>query len=59
MLWGWLHSLHLRSARGTGPDKLEGTQATGLAEFLHAWVELVPVTPSVGTDVVSSSLLIL
>ena len=29
-------------------DRLEGTCATGLAEFLCAWVPLVPVTPGVG-----------
>ena len=38
---------------------LEGTLAIVRVEFLHAWVLLVPVTPSVGTDVVSSSPLIL
>lgn len=36
-----------------------GTCATGLVEFLGAWVPLVPVTSSVGVDVVSSSPLIL
>ena len=35
--------------------RLEGTCATDLVEFLCAWVPLVPVTPSVGRDVVSSS----
>ena len=39
--------------------RLEGNGATGLTEFLHAWVPLVPVTPSIGTEVVSSSPLIL
>ena len=37
----------------------EGTCATGQVEFLGAWVLLVPVTPGVGADVVSSSPLIL
>ena len=32
----------------------EGTCATGWAEFRRAWVPLVPGTPTVGTDVVSS-----
>jgi hypothetical protein len=40
---------------GPGPDRPEGARATSLAEFLHACVQQVPVTPSVGTDVVSSS----
>ena len=44
---------------GTGPDRRKGTCVNGLAEFLRAWVPLVPVTPGVGTDVVSSSSLIL
>ena len=48
MLWDWLQSLCPRSAQGAGPDRLEGTCATGLAEFLCAWVLLVPVTPGVG-----------
>ena len=39
--------------------RLEGTCATGWAEFLGAWVPLVPVTSGVGKDVVSSSPLIL
>ena len=30
----------------------EETCATGLVEFLRAWVLLVPVTPDAGTDVV-------
>jgi hypothetical protein len=33
--------------------RLEGTCATGLAEFLGAWVPLVPLTSGVGVDVVS------
>jgi hypothetical protein len=37
----------------------EGTCATSGVEFLHAWVPLVPVTPCVVADVVSSSPLIL
>ena len=37
----------------------EGTYVTGWAEFLCAYVPLVPVTPSVGADVMSSSPLIL
>jgi hypothetical protein len=37
----------------------EGTHTTGWAEFLGAWVLLVPVNPGVGADVVSSSPLIL
>ena len=44
-----------RSAQGTGSDRPEGTCATVLAEFLYAWVPLVPVTPGVGTDVMSFS----
>jgi hypothetical protein len=49
VLYDWLQSLLPRSAQGTGPDRLEGTHATGLAEFLHAWVPLpVQVTPCVG-----------
>ena len=47
------------SAQGTGPDRPEETRGTGLVEFLLIWVLLVPVTPSVGTEVVSSSPLIL
>ena len=39
--------------------RLEGTRATGLVEFLGAWVLLVPVTSGVGVDVVFSSHLIL
>jgi hypothetical protein len=39
--------------------RLEGTYATVRVEFLGDWVPLVPVTPSVGTDVVFSSPLIL
>ena len=39
--------------------RLEGTCATGQVEFLGDYVPLVPVTPGVGTDVVSSSFLIL
>ena len=38
---------------------LEGTSATGQTEFLGAWVPLVPVTSSVGADVMSSSPLIM
>jgi hypothetical protein len=45
MLWGWLWSLRPRSAQGTDPDRPEETHATGLVEFLHAWVPSVPVTP--------------
>ena len=45
--------------QGTVPKRPEGTHATGPAEFLCAWVPLVPVPPGVGTDVVSSSPLIL
>lgn len=37
----------------------EGTCVTGWMEFLGAWIPLVPVTSSIGTDVVSSSPLIL
>ena len=37
----------------------KGTCATGQVEFLGAWVPLVPVTPCLGADVVSSSPLIL
>ena len=44
MLWSWLQSLQPRSIQGAGPDKSEGTPATGLVEFLHAWVLPVPVT---------------
>jgi hypothetical protein len=33
----------------------EGTCATGWMEFLGACIPLVPVTPGVGVDVVSSS----
>ena len=39
--------LAAESAQGTRPDRPEGTRATGLAEFLHAWVLPVPVTPGV------------
>ena len=38
---------------------VEGTCATGWAEFLGARVQLVPVTSGVGADVMSSSPLIL
>ena len=48
MLWDWLWSLHPRSAHSTDPDKQEGACATGLAEFLHAWVLMIPVTPGFG-----------
>jgi hypothetical protein len=37
----------------------EGTCATGQAQFLGAWVPLVPVTSHVGADFVSSSPLVL
>ena len=47
------------SAQGPGPDRPKGTHATGLAEFLCSWVQLVPVPPGDGTDVGSSSPLIL
>ena len=59
---GWLWSLCPRSAQGAGPDRLEGTCATGLVEFLRAWVLLVPVTSSVGDRccvLLTSDLLIL
>ena len=39
--------------------RLEGTRVTGWVEFRGAWVPLIPVTSSVGADVVSSSSLIL
>ena len=39
--------------------RLKGSCATSRAEFLGAWVPLVPVTSGVGADVVSSSPLIL
>ena len=52
-------AMEFAPAQGTGPDRPEGTHATGLMEFLHTCVPLVPVTPGVGTDVVSSSSLIL
>jgi hypothetical protein len=39
--------------------RLEATCTTGQVEFLGAWIPLVPVTPSVWADVVSSSPLIL
>jgi hypothetical protein len=48
VLWGWLQSLCPRSAQGAGPDRPEGTCATGLVEFLYAWIPLVPVNPGVG-----------
>ena len=37
-------------------SRLEGTCVTGLAKFLSAWSLLVPITPGVGADVVSSHL---
>ena len=43
---------------GPGPDRPEGTRATALVEFFHAWVPLVPVTPGVGTDVSASPLML-
>ena len=36
----------------------EGTHATGQVGFLGPWILLVPVTPSVGTDVESSPLVL-
>ena len=39
--------------------RLEGTCVTGWVGSLCPWFLMVPVTPSVGTDVVSSSSLIL
>ena len=43
MLWDRLCSSH------SGHQlRLEGTCVTGWAEFLSAWVPLVPVTPGVG-----------
>ena len=57
MLWDWLQSLHPRSAQGTGTDRPEGTLATGVVEFLGAWVLLVSVTSGVGADFVSSSMI--
>ena len=43
----WLLSLCLWSAQGAGPDRPEGTCATGLAEFWGAYVLLVTVIPDV------------
>ena len=37
----------------------EGTCATGWMGFLCLWILLIPVTPGVGMDVLSSSTLIL
>ena len=59
MLWDWRQSLCPVSAQGTGPDRLKGMRATSLEEFSHAWVPLIQITPSVGTDVVPFSPLIL
>ena len=39
--------------------RVDGTCAAGQVEFLGAWVPLLPVSPGVGADVVSSSPLIL
>jgi hypothetical protein len=58
VLWDWLQSLHPRSAQGTGTDRPEGTLATGVVEFLGAWVLLVAVTLGVVTDVSSSPLIL-
>ena len=44
-----------RSAQGTGSDQKE----TAPVECLDAWVPMIPVTPGVGADVVSSLPLIL
>ena len=44
-----------RSAQGTDSDRLERNLATSLEEFLCAGVLLSPITPGVGTAVVSSS----
>jgi hypothetical protein len=37
----------------------EGTHSTGLVGFVGPWILLVPVTPGVGTDIVSSDTMIL
>ena len=60
MLWGWLQSLCPGSARGAGPEREreEKTHATGLAEFLCAWVLPVPVTPVLGQILCPPHLLI-
>jgi phosphate/sulfate permease len=39
-------------------SRAEGTHATGQAEFLGAWVQLVPVTSGVGADMFSSPLIL-
>ena len=44
MLW----SFHPRCAQGPGPDRPEGTSVSGMVEFLHAWVPLVPIIHGVG-----------
>jgi hypothetical protein len=39
--------LHPRTAQGPGSDRIEAIHAIGLAEFLHAWILLITVTPGV------------
>jgi hypothetical protein len=48
VLWAWLWSLHPRPAQVASPDRLEGTHATALEEFLCAWVPQILITPGVG-----------
>ena len=58
VLWGWLLSLLPRTAQGLGQDRIEITHATCPAQFLHAWILLVPATPCVDDRCSSSCLII-
>ena len=58
VLWGWVPIYHSRSAQGTGSDWKETMPLAGWG-FLHSWILLVPVTPSVVANVVASSPMIL
>ena len=57
MLWDWLSGVRSPGLL-KAPIQTEGTHATGRAEFLGAWVSLVPVKSGVGADVVSSPLIL-
>jgi hypothetical protein len=54
VLWDWLQSLHPRSAQGTDPNRPEGISRSGGVPAC-----LGSAAPCVGTDIVSSSPLIL
>jgi hypothetical protein len=58
VLWDWVQSYCLTSAQGTSSDWKEPIPLSRLG-FLHPWILGVPVTFSVGADVVASSPMVL